>query len=78
VLDAELREQSSVIALGLRRVWAAPLRARGRLIGIVYADSAAADIDDRPFAPELLDAAVAAGGGADHARLVAGPALGRG
>ena len=47
---------AAVIALGLRRVWAAPLRARGRLIGIVYADSAAADIDDRPFAPELLDA----------------------
>ncbi len=72
ILDAELREQSSVIALGLRRVWAAPLRARGRLIGIVYADSAAADIDDRPFAPELLDAAVAPLAVAlDHARLLA-------
>ncbi len=72
VLDAELREQSSVIALGLRRVWAAPMRARGRLIGIVYADSTAADIDDRPFAPELLDAAVAPLAVAlDHARLVA-------
>ncbi|MBK9030899.1 MAG: tetratricopeptide repeat protein [Myxococcales bacterium] len=72
VLDADLREQSSVVALGLRRMWAAPLRARGRLIGIVYVDSTAADLDDRPLDPEVLDAAVAPLALAlDHARLQA-------
>ncbi len=72
VLDADLREQSSVIALGLRRLWAAPLRARGRMLGIVYVDSAAAELDDRPLDPDHLDAAVAPLALAlDHARLLA-------
>ncbi|MEZ4400056.1 MAG: ATP-binding protein [Kofleriaceae bacterium] len=72
VLDADLREQSSVVALGLRRVWAAPLRARGRLIGIVYVDSSSCDLDERPLDPDLLDAALAPLTLAlDHARLQA-------
>jgi signal transduction histidine kinase/tetratricopeptide (TPR) repeat protein len=72
VLDADLRDQSSVVALGLRRVWAAPLRARGRLLGIVYADSTGADLDDRPLEPSDLDAACAPLALAlDHLRLIA-------
>ena len=51
ILDEDLREVSSVVALGLRRVFAAPLRARGRLIGIVYADSSGADLDEPRPAP---------------------------
>lgn len=71
VLDAELRDQSSVVALGLRRVWAAPLRARGRLLGIVYADSSGAELDDQPFDLGALDAACAPLAAAlDHARLL--------
>jgi len=59
VLDDDLREQSSVVALGLRRVYAAPLRARGRISGIVYVDSLGADIDDRILDLAQLDAAIA-------------------
>ena len=71
VLDEELREQSSVVALGLRRVYAAPLRARGRLSGIVYADSLGADIDDRTLDLAQLDAVIAPLALAlDHGRLL--------
>jgi|GEM_PF-1120571 len=72
VLDADLREQSSVVALGLRRVYAAPLRARGRLNGIVYVDSSGTDVDDRALDPVMLDAAIAPLSLAlDHSRLLA-------
>ncbi len=37
--EDELREQKSVVALGLRQIMCAPMRARGRVIGIVYIDS---------------------------------------
>ena len=70
VLDDDLREQSSVVALGLRRVYAAPLRARGRLSGIVYADSIGADVDDRQLDLAQLDAVAAPLALAlDHGRL---------
>lgn len=72
VLDADLREQSSVVALGLRRVYAAPLRARGRLTGIVYVDSSGTDVDERALDTAMLDAAIAPLALAlDHARLLA-------
>ncbi len=71
VLDDDLCEQSSVVALGLRRVYAAPLRARGRLSGIVYADSLGADVDDRALDVAQLDAVVAPLALAlDHGRLL--------
>ncbi len=34
-----LRDQRSVVALGLRQIMCVPMRARGRVIGIVYIDS---------------------------------------
>jgi signal transduction histidine kinase/tetratricopeptide (TPR) repeat protein len=71
VLDDDLKEQSSVVALGLRRVYAAPLRARGRISGIVYVDSLGADIDDRILDLAQLDAAIAPLALAlDHGRLL--------
>ena len=71
VLDADLREQSSVVALGVRRVYAAPLRARGRLTGIVYADSQGGDVDEELLDLAQLDAATAPLALAlDHGRLL--------
>jgi signal transduction histidine kinase len=40
--EVDLREQKSVIALGLRRAMCAPLIARGRLLGVAYIDSQSA------------------------------------
>jgi signal transduction histidine kinase/predicted ATPase len=37
--EHELREQKSVVALGLRQIMCAPMRAHGRVIGIIYIDS---------------------------------------
>ncbi|HUS66428.1 MAG TPA: ATP-binding protein, partial [Kofleriaceae bacterium] len=37
--EVDLRDQKSVVALGLRRVMCAPMRARGRLLGVAYVDS---------------------------------------
>jgi signal transduction histidine kinase/tetratricopeptide (TPR) repeat protein len=37
--DAALREQRSVVALGLRRIVCAPLRAAGRVVGVLYLDA---------------------------------------
>ncbi|MCL4222987.1 MAG: protein kinase [Myxococcales bacterium] len=71
VLDEDLRDESSVVALGLRRVYAAPLRARGRLAGIVYVDSLGADVDDRVLDLAQLDAVTAPLALAlDHGRLL--------
>ncbi len=71
VLDDDLKDESSVVALGLRRVYAAPLRARGRLSGIVYVDSLGADVDDRTLDLAQLDAAIAPLALAlDHGRLL--------
>jgi signal transduction histidine kinase len=39
--EIDLRDQKSVVALGLRRVMCAPMRARGRLLGVAYVDSQA-------------------------------------
>ncbi len=72
ILDEDLREVSSVVALGLRRVFAAPLRARGRLIGIVYADSSGADLDEPPLdGPAVERAAAPLTAALDHALLLA-------
>ncbi len=51
-MDAALREQRSVIALGLRRIVCAPLRVGGRVGGVVYLDATSvlaegADLDLR-------------------------------
>lgn len=37
--EDELRQQKSVVALGLRQIMCAPMRAHGRVIGIIYIDS---------------------------------------
>ncbi len=37
--DASLREQGSIVALGLRSVMCAPMRRQGRVTGIIYVDS---------------------------------------
>ncbi len=55
-LDADLREQRSVIALGLRRIMCAPLRVGGRVIGIVYVDSSQIAVDERALDLAALDA----------------------
>ncbi|MCE9574679.1 MAG: tetratricopeptide repeat-containing sensor histidine kinase, partial [Deltaproteobacteria bacterium] len=55
-LDADLREQRSVIALGLRRIMCAPLRVGGRVIGIVYVDSSQIAVEDRGLDLAALDA----------------------
>jgi signal transduction histidine kinase len=39
-LDLDLRDQRSVVSLGLRRIMCSPLRIGGRVIGIIYVDSA--------------------------------------
>ncbi len=44
-LDAALREQRSVVVLGLRRISCAPLRAGGRTVGVIYLDAASVGID---------------------------------
>ncbi|HTM19129.1 MAG TPA: GAF domain-containing sensor histidine kinase, partial [Kofleriaceae bacterium] len=44
--EADLRQQKSVVALGLRQIMCAPMRARGRVIGIVYIDSRRLSFDE--------------------------------
>jgi signal transduction histidine kinase/tetratricopeptide (TPR) repeat protein len=57
-LDSELRDQRSVVSLGLRRIMCAPLRIGGRVIGIIYVDSASVD-DDRGLSVTALEALAA-------------------
>jgi signal transduction histidine kinase/tetratricopeptide (TPR) repeat protein len=69
-LDVDLREQRSVVSLGLRRIMCAPLRVGGRVIGIIYVDSGQAD-DDRGFGVGALESlATPLGLAIEHARLV--------
>jgi signal transduction histidine kinase/tetratricopeptide (TPR) repeat protein len=57
-LDSELRDQRSVVSLGLRRIMCAPLRIGGRVIGIIYVDSASVE-DDRGLSVTALEALAA-------------------
>jgi signal transduction histidine kinase/tetratricopeptide (TPR) repeat protein len=57
-LDADLREQRSVLTLGLRRIMCAPLRVAGRVTGIIYIDSASIG-DDKTMSAAALEAIAA-------------------
>jgi signal transduction histidine kinase len=54
--EVDLRQQKSVIALGLRRAMCAPMRARGRVLGVAYVDSQSAPGDASPISLELFEA----------------------
>ncbi len=54
--EDELREQKSVVALGLRQIMCAPMRARGRVIGIVYIDSRRLAFEEHGVDLALLEA----------------------
>jgi signal transduction histidine kinase len=70
--DAALREQKSVISLGLRSVMCAPMRRQGRVTGIVYVDSRRLADEDRVGDLALLEAlASQAAIAVENARLVA-------
>ncbi|HTJ44453.1 MAG TPA: ATP-binding protein [Kofleriaceae bacterium] len=58
-LDADLRDQRSVVTLGLRRIMCAPLRVGGRVIGIVYVDSSQVAGDDETLDLAALEAIAA-------------------
>lgn len=55
-LEDELREQKSVVALGLRQIMCAPMRAHGRVIGIVYIDSRRISFEEHGVDLVLLEA----------------------
>lgn len=57
--EHDLRVQHSVVSLGLQRVMCAPMRARGRTIGIVYIDSRRLSTDDHGVHLPLLEALAA-------------------
>jgi signal transduction histidine kinase/predicted ATPase len=70
--DAALREQRSVVALGLRSVMCVPMRQKGRVSGIVYVDSRRLTDKDPTGDLALLEALAAQAGIAiENARLVA-------
>ncbi|HEU5060083.1 MAG TPA: ATP-binding protein, partial [Kofleriaceae bacterium] len=54
--EVDLRQQKSVIALGLRRAMCAPMRARGRVLGVAYVDSQSPLGLERPISLELFEA----------------------
>ena len=54
--EDELRDQKSVVALGLRQVMCAPMRAHGRVIGIIYIDSRRLSFEDHGVDLVLLEA----------------------
>ncbi len=54
--EDELRDQKSVVALGLRQVMCAPMRAHGRVIGIIYIDSRRLSLEDHGVDLVLLEA----------------------
>jgi signal transduction histidine kinase/tetratricopeptide (TPR) repeat protein len=58
-LDADLRDQRSVVTLGLRRIMCAPLRVGGRVIGIVYVDSSSVAGEDEKLDLAALEAIAA-------------------
>ncbi|MBI4508958.1 MAG: tetratricopeptide repeat protein [Deltaproteobacteria bacterium] len=70
--DAALREQKSVMALGLRSVMCAPMRLKGQITGIVYVDSRRLSEVSGPADLPLLEAlASQAAIAIENARLVA-------
>lgn len=54
--EDELRDQKSVVALGLRQVMCAPMRAHGRVIGIMYIDSRRLSFEEHGVDLVLLEA----------------------
>jgi len=54
--EDELREQESVVALGLRQIMCAPMHARGRIIGIVYIDSRRLAFEEQGIDLSVLEA----------------------
>ncbi|WP_199350963.1 protein kinase domain-containing protein [Haliangium ochraceum] len=54
--EDELRDQKSVVALGLRQVMCAPMRAHGRVIGIIYIDSRRLSFEEHGVDLVLLEA----------------------
>ena len=54
--EDELREQESVVALGLRQIMCAPMRAHGRVLGIIYIDSRRLSFEDHGIDLVLLEA----------------------
>lgn len=54
--EDDLREQDSVVALGLRQIMCAPMRAHGRMIGIIYIDSRRASFEEHVIDLRLLEA----------------------
>jgi eukaryotic-like serine/threonine-protein kinase len=70
--DVDLRDQASVVALGLRQVMCAPMFSRGRVFGIVYVDSRRLPHSDREGDMALLEALAAqAAVAVENARLMA-------
>jgi len=68
----ELRNQQSVVALGLRQVMCAPMKARGKVIGIVYVDSQRLPHEEQSVDLPLLEGLAAqAAVAVENARLVA-------
>jgi len=57
--EDELREQESVVALGLRQIMCAPMHARGRTIGIVYIDSRRLAFEEQGIDLTVLEALAA-------------------
>lgn len=53
--ENELREQKSVVALGLRQVMCAPMRAHGRVVGIIYIDSRRLSLEEHGIDLLLLE-----------------------
>ena len=53
--EVDFRQQKSVIALGLRRAMCAPMRARGRVLGVAYVDSQSARGLDSSISIELFE-----------------------
>lgn len=54
--EVDLRQQRSVVALGLRQVMCAPMTARGRRLGVAYIDSQNLTGGAIPVSPDLFEA----------------------
>lgn len=57
--EDELREQKSVVALGLRQIMCVPMRAHGRVVGIIYIDSRRLEFEEPPIELPILEAVAA-------------------
>jgi signal transduction histidine kinase len=54
--DVDLRDQASIVSLGLRQVMCVPMLSRGRIFGIVYVDSRGLMHEEREADLALLEA----------------------